>query len=347
MALAAAGVVAGVVVALVLTRLLRGLLHGVTPADPATFAAVAGALIAVALARQPGARVARDARRSRRRAKIRVIERAPVHAALLRDVRLHVHGLSFRVPAAADRAVPHPGARRQHAGVRAVSRLPDLFVGVLGAGHRRARRPARHSPHPDRLQPHARRASRSVVRGHSRLPRDARAGPRARRVLVGLALGVGGLPDQHAARAPARRRGRLLGAVVDRRGRRRAVGRLLGVPIRLARALPRCRGPQPRHGRDRLAAAAAVDHVDLRASMPTAAILEWRVLLLSLTLFLYSFGYGGITSFTALYADAIGIRPKGHVPDGAGGRDPGDAAAVRTPGRSLRLPARLPAVPGR
>ena len=40
-------------------------------------------------------------------------------------------------------------------------------------------------------------------------------------------------------------------------------------------------------------------------------ILEWRVLLLSLTLFLYSFGYGAITSFTALYADAYGIRPKG------------------------------------
>jgi MFS family permease len=40
-------------------------------------------------------------------------------------------------------------------------------------------------------------------------------------------------------------------------------------------------------------------------------ILEWRVLVLSFTLFLYSFGYGGITSFTALYANANGIRPKG------------------------------------
>jgi MFS family permease len=40
-------------------------------------------------------------------------------------------------------------------------------------------------------------------------------------------------------------------------------------------------------------------------------ILEWRVLVLSLTLFLYSYGYGGITSFTALYADANGVRPKG------------------------------------
>jgi MFS family permease len=39
-------------------------------------------------------------------------------------------------------------------------------------------------------------------------------------------------------------------------------------------------------------------------------LLEWRVLALSLTLFLYSFGYGGITSFAALYADANHVRPK-------------------------------------
>jgi MFS family permease len=40
-------------------------------------------------------------------------------------------------------------------------------------------------------------------------------------------------------------------------------------------------------------------------------LLEWRVLITSFSLFLYSFGYGGITSFTALYADANGITPKG------------------------------------
>jgi MFS family permease len=39
-------------------------------------------------------------------------------------------------------------------------------------------------------------------------------------------------------------------------------------------------------------------------------LLEWRVLVISLSLFLYSFGYGGITSFTALYADANGVTPK-------------------------------------
>jgi MFS family permease len=40
-------------------------------------------------------------------------------------------------------------------------------------------------------------------------------------------------------------------------------------------------------------------------------LLERRVLLISITLALYSFGYGGITSFTALYADASGVTPKG------------------------------------
>jgi MFS family permease len=40
-------------------------------------------------------------------------------------------------------------------------------------------------------------------------------------------------------------------------------------------------------------------------------LIEWRVLILAFTLFLYSFGYGGITSFTALYADANGVTPKG------------------------------------
>jgi MFS family permease len=43
---------------------------------------------------------------------------------------------------------------------------------------------------------------------------------------------------------------------------------------------------------------------------PRRGVLEWRVLIMSVTLFLYSFGYGGITSFTALYADANQVTPK-------------------------------------
>ena len=43
---------------------------------------------------------------------------------------------------------------------------------------------------------------------------------------------------------------------------------------------------------------------------PSGNLLEWRVLIVSITLAPYSFGYGGITSFTAMYADANGVEPK-------------------------------------
>jgi len=49
-ALALVGIGGGIVLALVMARMLRGLLHGVTPADPATFAAVAVVLTVVAAA---------------------------------------------------------------------------------------------------------------------------------------------------------------------------------------------------------------------------------------------------------------------------------------------------------
>lgn len=45
-------------------------------------------------------------------------------------------------------------------------------------------------------------------------------------------------------------------------------------------------------------------------SMRLAGVLEWRVLALSFTLFMYSFGYGGITSFIALYADSNQVTPR-------------------------------------
>src|SRR5688572_28567232 len=48
-----------------------------------------------------------------------------------------------------------------------------------------------------------------------------------------------------------------------------------------------------------------------RGDEPHTGLLEWRVLVVSVTLALYSFGYGGITSFAALYADANGVTPKG------------------------------------
>jgi MFS family permease len=55
---------------------------------------------------------------------------------------------------------------------------------------------------------------------------------------------------------------------------------------------------------------------DTPAEAPAAheqnrGLLEWRVLVISISLFLYSFGYGGITSFAAMYADANHVTPKG------------------------------------
>ena len=49
LALAAAGIVLGLLGAMAVTRLASSLLFGVSPADPATFAAVAGFILAVAL----------------------------------------------------------------------------------------------------------------------------------------------------------------------------------------------------------------------------------------------------------------------------------------------------------
>ena len=49
----------------------------------------------------------------------------------------------------------------------------------------------------------------------------------------------------------------------------------------------------------------------LAAAPHEGGLLEWRVLIVSITLALYSFGYSGIKSFAAMYADANGVTPKG------------------------------------
>jgi MFS family permease len=66
-----------------------------------------------------------------------------------------------------------------------------------------------------------------------------------------------------------------------------------------------------------MAAIAALLIRDLRHVRPAApwprlgsGLVEWRVALTSLALLLYSFGYGAVTSFSALYAESIGVAPK-------------------------------------
>ena len=48
-------------------------------------------------------------------------------------------------------------------------------------------------------------------------------------------------------------------------------------------------------------------HVDHAPSLHPRDLVEWRVLLGAVTLFLYSFSYGGITSFVAVYAEQVGV----------------------------------------
>jgi len=52
------------------------------------------------------------------------------------------------------------------------------------------------------------------------------------------------------------------------------------------------------------------DHGPGEVEAPPHGVLDWRVFFLALTVFLYAFSYGGITSFSALYAESHGIAPK-------------------------------------
>ena len=48
-----------------------------------------------------------------------------------------------------------------------------------------------------------------------------------------------------------------------------------------------------------------------REPLRLQGLVEWRVVGVSMSLFLVSFGYGGITSFAALFAERSGVAPKG------------------------------------
>jgi MFS family permease len=50
-------------------------------------------------------------------------------------------------------------------------------------------------------------------------------------------------------------------------------------------------------------------HAAAPAAWSWRTLVEWKVLALSVTMFLYSFGYGGITSFVAMYSQASGVTP--------------------------------------
>lgn len=49
----------------------------------------------------------------------------------------------------------------------------------------------------------------------------------------------------------------------------------------------------------------------VRAASAPRRIVDWRVLILAITMALISFGYGALTSFSALFADDLNITPRG------------------------------------
>ena len=54
-----------------------------------------------------------------------------------------------------------------------------------------------------------------------------------------------------------------------------------------------------------------VTHADAaRRALHFRDLIEWRVIGVGVTLFLYSFSYGGITSFVAVYAEHLGVTPR-------------------------------------
>lgn len=49
----------------------------------------------------------------------------------------------------------------------------------------------------------------------------------------------------------------------------------------------------------------------LVAEAPRRFGVEWKVILLAVSMAMISYGYGSLTSFSALFADAVGVRPRG------------------------------------
>ena len=84
-----------------------------------------------------------------------------------------LHRLSLRIPAAADRPLPHSRTWRDHVRVRPLPGLPDIRIGVLGAADRRPR--GSHRPPADAVDLERRDyVVLDRVCGDVQLPRDAR-----------------------------------------------------------------------------------------------------------------------------------------------------------------------------
>ena len=168
----------------------------------------------------------------------------------------------------------------------------------------------------------------------------------ARRVLVGRADGVGGLHDRHPAANAAGRRHRATGA--SRRWSRWPSDQPSGSGSISSAGSPLCavmgalnlvvaviawRLPKER------------PHPPQEESAGHGPLIEWRVLVLSATLMLYSYGYGAITSFAAMYAEASGVDAERPLSDRRRPRDHRHEAVSRPDRRPRRVRPAARAVP--
>ncbi len=272
-----------------------------------------------------------------------MIAGSAVHAALLRDVRLFLHRLSFRLPALSDRAVSHPGARWGYVGGRPVSRRPDLRVRVLGAGHRLVVGSFWFAPSADRGQ-RSDHWIHAPLRCRSQLPDHAPSGAGARGLLVRAADGVRRVHDQHPSRESTRRRHFLLGTLDDRGDRRGAVDWLLGLSVRMAGALPRNGRAERRHGVHRVepASGLAACRPGAPAASPADRVAGPRPVVHALPVLVR------VRRCDELHRAVRGCEwrlPEGDLPHGTGDRHSVHAAGVGQPWRSVWVSARAAAMP--
>ena len=337
---------------------MQSLLHGVTPRDPLTFAAVAAALMVVAILASLVPALARDARGSGRRVEGRVgsasedgCTRTIWYSCSVSDrlftPRFFVMcGFSFTVFLSAFQLLPTAPFHILDLGGSTFA--SGLFLGFLT--YSSAFSAPLTGAYADRVGQRRVLIISSLalvvfsvaLRGHHRRARDARPGAGARRVLVGAAVGVSAaymtnlLPEHRRAEGIGYWGLSTLAAV--------AVAPTVGFWIYSRGWLWLCVSSRPAEpGRWRSSRRSCKERPQrptrLPRSAPKRGCSSGACSIVSVTLALYSFGYGGITSFTAMYADANGVAPKGHLPDDAGDRDPADAADPRAPRGPLGLHA--------
>ena len=129
----------------------------------------------------------------------------------------------------------------------------------------------------------------------------------------GLLAASGAYMTATVPESAARGRLGLLGTVVSDRTGDRAAVRVLDLQLRLVRDVSRGGRAEPADGRSSRGGCPTIAwrRRPCRRGQPALGdLVEWRVLALSVAMALIAFGYGSLTSFSALFADELGISPR-------------------------------------